>query len=93
MSEPGHESALREIYRELLPAEDGSSADDSVRRVVDRGRAQLAARDLLGLGFSGLVRVVLSLVVAISRHSHRRRALRAPPAQQPGIDAGAVQDA
>lgn len=93
MSEPGHESTLRDFYRELLPTEDEPSADDSVRRVVDRARAQLAARDLLGFGFTGLVRVVLSLIVAISRHSHRQRARQAPPAQQPRIDTGAERHA
>ena len=90
MSEPGHESAVREVYRELLPPEDARPAADRARRVVYRARAQLAVRDLVGLAFGGLVRVVLSFVVAISRPAYRRRP---PSAQSPPNETGANHDA
>ena len=91
MSEAGNEATVREVYRELLPDEDTRPAADQARRVVNRARAQLAVRDMIGLAFGGVVRVVLALVVAISRHAHRRRSART--AATPTNETGANHDA
>ena len=83
MSEPQNEATIRDTYRQHLSSQDGLSEQDGVRQVMDRARAQLAARDLFGFAFSGLVRVVLSLVVALSRHMYRRRSRPMRRAQSP----------
>ena len=93
MSEPRNEATVRDTYRQHLSSQDGLSEEDGVRQVMDRARAQLAARDLLGFAFSGLVRVVLSLVVAVFRHAHGRRSRPTRRAQSPAcIETGGNND-
>ncbi|MDE0037036.1 MAG: hypothetical protein OXU77_05655 [Gammaproteobacteria bacterium] len=87
MSEEWFEGTAAERYRDLLdPQDDASSddADDRVAEVVARARQQLALRDVIALGFGGLVGVVLSLLATVARHLHRRTSDRtaAPPDTQ-----------
>ena len=92
MNEPRNEATARDIYRQHLPSQDGLSAEDGVRQVMERARAQLAVRDVLGFAFSGMVRLVLSLVVVVSRHAQRRRSQPTRRAQSPHIETGGNND-
>ena len=69
------EGSAAERYRELLEAQDGRAPDDTgnqVAEVVARARQQLTMRDVVALGFGGLVGVLVSLLANVARHLNRR---------------------
>ena len=75
MSDALSEGPASTQYLDLLhETDDGAerASKDGVARVVSRAHQQLALRDVLGVGFGGLVGVLLSLLAAAARHLHRR---------------------
>ena len=82
MSEHWIDRPAAEHYRELLEAPNTAAPDDAkdrIAEVVVRARQQLAMRDVIALGFGGLVAVLLSLLATVARHLNRPSRERADP--------------
>lgn len=82
MSEGWFDRPAAEHYRELLEAPNDPAPDDAKERiaeVVARARQQLAMRDVIALGFGGLVAVLVSLLATLASRLNRHSRERADP--------------